>query len=165
MVEERARDRDSVFRDRRQWQTREAQERERLPALRPPVLLCEVSFAAHVDSLGPGLAVRTRRPAGVGRERANHRGEVAADHRGVEVRGRDFRMTSQQTQRRVLGAYVIGSAAHVMIGARIVEEERDQFVQRLVAGHRSRRAIRQRRFQRPPAIQPELARERELHRA
>ena len=73
------------------------------------------------------LAVRTRRPARVGRERAIHRVEIAADDSRVEVRGRDFRMASQETHRRVLGAHVIRSPSDVMVGARVVEEERDRF--------------------------------------
>ena len=72
-------------------------------------------------------------------------------------------MASQEAHRRVPGADVIGSAAHVMVGAGVVEEERDRFFQRPGGHSRRRRAIRESPFQRRPAFEPELARERELH--
>ncbi len=82
---------------------------------------------------GTRLAVPTRRPTRIGREGAIHRVEIAADDSRVEVRGRDFRIASEQAHRRVLGADVIGSAAHVMIGAGVVEEARDRLVERRAA--------------------------------
>ena len=72
-------------------------------------------------------------------------------------------MASQEAHRRVLGADVIGSAAHVMVGAGVVEEERYRLVQRPGGCFRRGRAIHQCPFQRRPAFEPELARERELH--
>ena len=127
MVQECARDRDGVPGDRRQRQPREGQVRERLPAFQAPVFPGQIQFATRASSLGTRFAVPPGRPTRVGREGAIHRVEIAADDSRIEVRGRYFRMASQEAHRRVPGADVIGSPAHVMVGAGVVEEERYRF--------------------------------------
>ena len=130
MVQEGTCDRHGVFSHRRQRQAGEAYVGERLPALRAPVSPGQIPFASAAGSIRGGLAVPPGRPAWVGRESAMHRVEIAADDSRVEVRGRECRVASQQAHRRVLGTDVIGSAAHVVIGAGVVQEERHRLVQR-----------------------------------